>query len=206
MNTLTKLIIAVAISLGSVLSAQAQEKTWEHSIYVSAGPLIITDIEDSFCGHGLTIKAGYGINHYFSEYLSVMSGLAWHKDMEDLFSPKDGGSSDWFEFLDIPVIFQAHLNDDVEGNKWMLGIGPVFSRCIQNDKYDFDDGLYHQSTGLNKIKDFNFSIMPMVAYETKHLRIGIDGNIGLRNVKLTHGEFSGKKHLHNICASFGVKF
>lgn len=201
-----QLIIIVAMILGYNLSAKAQEKQWEHSLYVSSGIFMVTDLTDTFVGKGFTVKAGYGINRYFTEYISVMSGIAWHKDMENLFSPVTGGTSDWFEFIDIPLILQAHLNDDVADNKWLLGIGPVFSFCTKNDEYAYDDGEAHQSSGLDKIKNFNFALMPIIAYETKHLRIGIEGNIGLRNVKLLHGELSGTKHLHNICATFGVKF
>lgn len=179
----------------------------ENTIYVSLGIAISNDSYNENSDRGLTAKIGYGLNFFFSEKISTMTGIALHCHSESLLNQNmDGGDFDDLVFLDFPVIFQGHFETTSNG-KFMLGIGPVFSACVSNDEYYIDSDPNAPLNGLKKIKHFNFSIMPCIAYELNHCRIGFDVNIGLKNIKKTYnGLIGGSRHINNVCLTFGVKF
>ena len=104
--------------------------------------------------------------------------------------------------LDVPVIAQYHLG------RWAFGLGPVFSFCISNDQYHYD---YPTSklNGKDKIKNFYLGLQPSIKYQIgRHFRIGIDGQIGLHDVRKSYGfeTQTTNKYLHNIVATIGVVF
>ncbi len=185
----------------------AQEKKWEHNFYVSVGEFIETGtIEDEKHNvNGITTRLGYGLNYYFSESFSVMPGLALHDDIEKPFKDWDDKNYDHFNFLDVPVVAQYHIAAGI--GKLMFGFGPVFSFSIYNDTYDTAEGWVpnHPLKGKTKIKTFNFSVMPCVAYETKRMRFVLDGSLGLLDVQKKYGKLDGTKYLHNVCMTVGVK-
>ena len=101
-----------------------------------------------------------------------------------------------------PVIAQYHLG------RWAFGLGPVFSFCISNDQYHYD---YPTSklNGKDKIKKFYLGLQPSIKYQIgRHFRIGIDGQIGLHDVRKSYGfeTQTTNKYLHNIVATIGVVF
>ena len=201
-----KKLLATAIAICGAIGVNSQDKVWEHNVYVSAGKFIetATEYNDNANTDGLTLKLGYGLNRYFTESFSVMGGLALHLDTEKPFENKDGADYDGFRFIDIPVTAQYHLA--VGNGNIVFGFGPVFAFCIGNDTYYYDADPRHPINGKKKIKPFNFSLMPGVAYETKRMRFGVDGSIGLLDVQETHNLAVGSKHLHNVCATIDVKF
>lgn len=195
--------ILLSIMLAScVCSMQAQTKKWEHNILASAGLLI--DHTDGTTDEGLSLKLGYGLNHYFSDTFSLMPCIALRQETVGLTSSKEGADDDAFLFLDVPVVAQFHLTAD--NSKWVLGLGPVLSFCLQNDTYYIDANPGSPLNGKDKIKTFGLSLQPSVMYETGHFRIGMEGTIGLTDIKENHGLTSGSKHLHNIMATIGYHF
>lgn len=204
-----KLLLLIVIAICATINANSQDKIWEHNIYLSVGKYIGTGtsenrIDKNYTVEGLTLKLGYGLNRYFTESFSVMSGLAIHCDIESAFENYEGGDEDCFSFIDIPVTAQYHIALDC--GKLLLGFGPVFGFCIDRDKYYYDADPGHPLNDKSKIKPFNLSLMPCIAYETKHIRFGIDGSLGVLDVQDTHGLITDSKHLHNVCATIGVKF
>lgn len=212
MKKFAKQMFIAVLLLGCSVGVRAQEHKWEHSLFYSIGRFI--DI-DTYTGNdkGLTTKFGYGANRYFTENYSLMVGFVRHVDRDKAYDDSVVGyDEDDFVFLDIPILFQYHFNNNGFGNL-MFGIGPVISHCIDNDLYEVTNDRYNGLNRKKKIKEYNYSIMPCVAYETRLLRIGVDANIGLRDVKRiykdrTTGEdlTSGSKHLNNVCFTLGVKF
>ena len=202
MNFCMKKIIISALLLMAAVSGFSQDRKWEHNIYVAGGLLI--DREWGESETGVSMKLGYGLNYYFSEHWSLMPGIDIRQDAENFFSSaKDGADSDDFVFLDVPVLAQYHVD------RWTFGLGPVFSFCVSNDTYYVDHDPNSELNGKNKIKDFYLGLQPSIKYRIgKHFLVGIDGQIGLHDVRKSYGfeTQTTKKYLHNIVATIGVVF
>lgn len=194
--------IVIALLLMAAVSGFSQDRKWEHNIYVAGGLLI--DREWGESETGVSMKLGYGLNYYFSEHWSLMPGIDIRRDAENFFSSaKDGADSDDFVFLDVPVLAQYHVD------RWTFGLGPVFSFCVSNDTYYVDHDPNSELNGKNKIKDFYLGLQPSVKYRIgKHFLVGIDGQIGLHDVRKSYGfeTQTTNKYLHNIVATIGVVF
>ena len=194
--------IVIALLLMAAVSGFSQDRKWEHNIYVAGGLLI--DREWGESETGVSMKLGYGLNYYFSEHWSLMPGIDIRQDAENFFSSaKAGADSDDFVFLDIPILAQYHLD------RWAFGLGPVFSFCVSNDTYYVDHDPNSELNGKNKIKDFYLGLQPSVKYRIgKHFLVGIDGQIGLHDVRKSYGfeTQTTNKYLHNIVATIGVVF
>ena len=195
-------IIVFALLLMAAVNGYSQDRKWEHNIYVAGGLLI--DREWGESETGVSMKLGYGLNYYFSEHWSLMPGIDIRQDAENFFSSaKDGADSDDFVFLDVPVLAQYHVD------RWTFGLGPVFSFCVSNDTYYVDHDPNSELNGKNKIKDFYLGLQPSVKYRIgKHFLVGIDGQIGLHDVRKSYGfeTQTTNKYLHNIVATIGVVF
>lgn len=197
-----KQIILSTLLLLVAVNGYSQDRKWEHNIYVAGGLLI--DREWGESETGVSMKLGYGLNYYFSEHWSLMPGIDIRRDAENFFSSaKDGADSDDFVFLDVPVLAQYHVD------RWTFGLGPVFSFCVSNDTYYVDHDPNSELNGKNKIKDFYLGLQPSVKYRIgKHFLVGIDGQIGLHDVRKSYGfeTQTTNKYLHNIVATIGVVF
>ena len=197
-----KQIILSTLLLLVAVNGYSQNRKWEHNIYVAGGLLI--DREWGESETGVSMKLGYGLNYYFSEHWSLMPGIDIRQDAENFFSSaKDGADSDDFVFLDVPVLAQYHVD------RWTFGLGPVFSFCVSNDTYYVDHDPNSELNGKNKIKDFYLGLQPSIKYQIgRHFRIGIDGQIGLHDVRKSYGfeTQTTNKYLHNIVATIGVVF
>ena len=195
-------IIVFALLLMAAVNGYSQDRKWEHNIYVAGGLLI--DREWGESETGVSMKLGYGLNYYFSEHWSLMPGIDIRQDAENFFSSaKDGADSDDFVFLDVPVLAQYHVD------RWTFGLGPVFSFCVSNDTYYVDHDPNSELNGKDKIKNFYLGLQPSIKYQIgRHFRIGIDGQIGLHDVRKSYGfeTQTTNKYLHNIVATIGVVF
>ena len=202
MNFCMKKIIISALLLMAAVNGYSQDRKWEHNIYVAGGLLI--DREWGESETGVSMKLGYGLNYYFSEHWSMMPGIDIRQDAENfLSSDKDGADSDDFVFLDVPVLAQYHVD------RWTFGLGPVFSFCVSNDTYYVDHDPNSELNGKDKIKNFYLGLQPSIKYQIgRHFRIGIDGQIGLHDVRKSYGfeTQTTNKYLHNIVATVGVVF
>ena len=198
-----QIILSLTLVLGLCGEAQAQTKKFEHNIYLTTGWLSI--FNDGHVGNGLTFRAGYGLNYYFSERFSVMPGVAVREEAEGALAENfDGEDIDRFGFLDFPVVAQLHLGSG--HNKWIAGLGPVFSFCVSNDNYYIDADPDHPLNGKTKIKDFSLELQPSVMYEVGKFRFGMEGLIGLLDIKRSYPQTSGSIHLHSIMATVGFHF
>ena len=181
-----KKIIISALLLMAAVNGYSQDRKWEHNIYVAGGLLIDREWGESETGVSMKLP-----------------GIDIRRDTEHFFSSEVcGEDSDDFIFLDVPVIAQYHLG------RWAFGLGPVFSFCISNDQYHYD---YPTSklNGKDKIKNFYLGLQPSIKYQIgRHFRIGIDGQIGLHDVRKSYGfeTQTTNKYLHNIVATVGVVF
>ena len=195
-----KIAILTTLLMLSSIALNAQEKKFEHNIYVSGG--ILMDKTSGDTETGMSIKVGYGLNCYFSDKLSIMPGVALRQVVVKPFTSSDGGDDDDFTFLDVPIIMQYHIQEG--NNAWVLGLGPVFSFCVKNDQYYYD-AMPNADTS-DKIKNLNLYLQPSIMYQTGKFRIGIEANAGLLNVAKANNYFSVSKHLHDIVASVYFHF
>lgn len=200
MKGFVKQMFVAVILLSCTIGARAQEKKFENCVFLSAGRFIDQDTDTVGTQKGQTKKIGYGLDFYLTENYSVMAAVVSHYDTEkSILDPAE------FIFVDVPILFEYHTTNNGLGNL-MIGAGPVFSRCIHNDYYEIEGDTYHGLNHKKKIKEFNFSLMPCIAYETRFLRLGVDANIGLRDMKRVHkGLTTGQKHLHDVCFTLTFK-
>lgn len=198
-----RLTILTTLLMLSSIALNAQEKKFEHNIYVSGGLLIDKTSGDT--EKGMSIKVGYGLNYYFSDKLSIMPGVALRQVVVQPFTSSEGGDDDVFTFLDVPIIMQYHF---LEGNNaWVFGLGPVLSFCVNNDQYYYDARPYDSAfPSTDKIQNFNVGIQPSIMYQTGKFRIGVEGNAGLLNIAKQRPYSSDTKHIHDIVASIYYHF
>lgn len=201
MKTMKRLLLACAL-LWTALSVQAQSKPISHHAFVGFGLLI--DSEDGRSEAGITAKAGYRMDIRLSERWSVMPGVGVREMLERPFSDDDGSDDDHFVFLDLPVMLQYHLSAGTEG--WTVGLGPVFSFCVGNEHHYIDAIPNGYNSEYNKIQTFNVGVQLSVAYQFKHFRIGIEGNVGLMDIARKDDRFTASKHLYDLMLVVGYRF
>ena len=213
---MTALLMCGAVNVSAQEDAQATSKfkRFENNFYIGAGRFIdrynepYNQNKRFDTDKGLTIKLGYGLNFYFTEKFSLMGGLAYREEAVHPFGDWDGGDEDSFDFFDVPVVFQVHLNAPQSTNgKWMVGLGLVYSHFKENDYYYIDADPNDPLNNEIKNKDNYVSLMPCAAYEIKHFRFGVEAYIGLNDINRKYeGRVSGKKYLHNVCGVVAFKF
>ena len=186
------------LMLLTTLNIQAQNKKWEHNIYVGAG--LMMKSEDSHSHQGLSLKAGYGLGYFFNGQWSVMPGLAVRNVEENPFAEAaDGADEDGFTILDVPIVARYNVGNGT--GSFTFGLGPVLSFCIDNETYYIDADPSSPLNKLNKCKTFSVGLQPSISYQMlKHLSIGLDGYYCLTNIKDTHGLTGGSKHIHDVTA------
>ena len=69
-----QIILCLMLGLGLCGESQAQKMKLEHNVCLSTGWLSISD--DGHMDHGLTFRAGYGLNCYFSVLTRGLSPCA----------------------------------------------------------------------------------------------------------------------------------
>lgn len=196
-----RIIIALFLLAGFFGATSAQEKGWEHSVSLSAGQFQ----EGTLLNYdtGLSLKLGYGLAYQFTEQFSVKSGIAYRIDMESPIEAAtyDGSDYDAFEFIEVPLIARYHTKGHL-----VLGLGPVFAFCTNNDTYYINPNPHSPLNGRKKIKDFYAGLQPSIMYQWKHFSIGIEATYGLMDVKLNHGLTTGSKYLHQVMCSAAYRF
>ena len=181
--------VLFAVLLGWGLTAAAQEKKWEHSVYAGTGVFVAN--EDHSVSKPFGLEAGYGLSYYVAENWALHSGVG----IQQLAT-----YGTLLTYLDIPLTLQYHTIGD--NNHWVFGLGPVISFCISNDEYNMDNTL-DDLVGLKRFKSYNFGLQPSIAYNlSNHWRIGVDGKIGLMDVQA----IKGSTHLHSIMVSMSYLF
>ncbi|MBO7439438.1 MAG: outer membrane beta-barrel protein [Bacteroidales bacterium] len=213
---LTALLMCGAVNVSAQEDAQATSKfkRFENNFYIGAGAFLDHYNEPHNqskyfrTDNGLSVKLGYGLNYYFTEKFSLMAGVAYRNEETNVFRDLDGADDDSFTFVDVPVTFQVHLNDpQTTNNKWMIGLGLVYSQCQSKCDYYIDADPNDPLDGKTKIKDNYVSLMPCAAYEIKHFRFGVEAYIGLNDVNRKYeGLVNGERRLSNICGVVAFKF
>ncbi|SDF30598.1 Outer membrane protein beta-barrel domain-containing protein [Bacteroidales bacterium KHT7] len=197
-----KLLLSIALVLGMNSVAQAQTKKFEHNIYLSAG--MVTEASHYGSTNGYSFRIGYGLNYYFSEKFSLMPCITLRQESETLSSPEVGGDPFSYGFVDVPVLAQFHL--PAGKCKWVFGVGPMFSYCIGKDSYYIDAVPDHWLNGKEKLNDFSVGVQPSIMFEFWKMRIGVEGNIGLTNVRKKYDPSFENTYIHGIVGTVNFHF
>lgn len=202
-----RLFLLLILSIACV-SMMAQEnndlnfKRWEHNIYVGIGRPFFSEQNFNFDDIPLTGKIGYGLNYYLTSRHSLQTGVSYYFSAEHVFDSSDGGNDEFYEFLDIPLLYQYHVQDNK--NIISFGIGPVLS-FVMNDQDLYIDAI--PITIKDVSRRFNLLVQPSVRFKHKHFIIGLEGNIGLLNMnKPKEGWTIQDKYIHSIILTSGVSF
>ena len=175
---------------------------WEHNIYVASG--VMFDSWDGRLETGFTAKLGYGISHRLAARWSLMPGVDYRIEGTNLFlNAKDGADDDIFQYIDVPIAVRYHADGNL-----VLGLAPVLSFCIDRGTWYIDADPSDPLNGRSKIKMFNVGLQPSIVYQWKRMNLGLEANIGLLDVKETHGlwPYDGKRRFSNVMARLGVRF
>ncbi len=88
---------------------KAQEKKWEHQVFISSG--ILFNRDDGSSETGLSAQLGYGLNHFLSEKFSLMPGIVLRYASDNGFKRSlEGADDDNFFFADIPLMALYHVS------------------------------------------------------------------------------------------------
>jgi hypothetical protein len=198
-----KLITLAFLLISLSIAAQDERvKKWEHFVYVGAGVFIENAQQHE---KGFSAKIGYGLSYRFAPVFSVMAGVAYHTLGINLFEDaKEGADDDFFEFIDIPLVAQYRL--PCRTGQWMLGLGPVLSIATRRDHYYVDADPTDPLNGKAKIKPIGIGLQPSTMYQWKHLRAGVEADIGLRDMRISYGHRLGSLHLHDVNFVLGFCF
>ena len=104
----------------------------------------------------------------------------------------------------LPVMAQFHLS--AGKCKWVFGVGPMFSYCIGKDSYYIDAVPDHWLNGKEKLNDFSVGVQPSIMFEFWKMRIGVEGNIGLTNVRKKYDYNYENTYIHGIVGTVNFHF
>ena len=199
---MTRQFIVTAVLTMLSLTIQAQTKQKEHQVFASVGLLVNRD--NGVTETGLSARIGYGLNCYLSDKVSVMPAIALRQAAAYPFTSKDGEDTDGFLFLDVPIALQYHFSG--VGNGWSVSFGPVFSYCLDNDRYYIDASPDDPRNDMDKIRNFDFALQPGVHYRVGRFRLGVESRVGVFNIKNTNAIVTGTKRLYDVVASVYYRF
>lgn len=193
--------LALLICMSAFTVADAQEKHWEHNIYIEfGGAKSFSDGEDPYAFH-----IGYGLNYYIDKHWSVMPGISYRAKFK--WGDTDDGASDYdCSYIDIPIVGQYHLNF-FRHSGVVFEVGPVFSFRASGNEYYNDLGTYEPWDSKQIYKSFDVGIQPAVYYQAgRHWRIGVKGHIGLINQCKKYQGINESYHADDITASLEFCF
>lgn len=196
-----KFCMALLLMAGLVGTVAAQEKKWEHGVQLSAG--VLTDQEGTDFDYGLSVKLGYSVAHRFTEQFSLKTGAAIRRDMEHAFRHLDGGYSDEFSYVEVPVIARWHMDDG-----FVFAVGPVLNILVDGtNPVDYYDIIFCEHVrALDALKPLYVGLQPSVMYEWgKHVRVGVEANVGLMNIRKFPDLYS-EQYLRQVMLTVGYSF
>ena len=202
-----KLLLSIALVLGMNSIAQAQTKKFEHNIYWSAG--MVTEASHYGSTNGYSFRTGYGLNCYFSEKFSLMPCITLRQEIETLsFNEEQAGAYVAHKCGDdaMPERLDAIGREVIRKAKILFGVGPMFSYCIGKDSYYIDAVPDHWLNGKEKLNDFSVGVQPSIMFEFWKMRIGVEGNIGLTNVRKKYDLSFENTYIHGIVGTVNFHF
>jgi len=192
-NLLSFAAIFAALFFANV-STSAQTKRLDNNIQLGVG------ISGSNSGDtGLASKLSYGLDIYFNDSWSIMPSIGYMTYDEQIFYfGMDGGDFDMFETISFSLTPKFHKD------RFNIGVGPYYSRIINNETYYIDWDPNDPLGGKSEVGKFDYGILPSISYDVrKHWRFGVEAMIGIPNIMIQYPEYdvSGTRRLKAIMAT-----
>lgn len=185
--------------LGSCVVVSAQQKRWEHNVYMGVGKVNKFDCYDN---QTTAFHAGYGINYYLTSNWSIMPGIGIRAKIFGSDSGSTGNSE--AIYIDVPVVAQYHFSGD-KRNGFVAECGVDFSILPSSKNYVGELWIpAHPYRGKKMYKSCDFGIRPGAYYETPKWRFGIQSYIGLMDVKRKYNHFTYTSELDDPYRVFDV--
>ena len=192
-NQMKRIVISIIAVLAIAVVARAQEKgkRIENIFQVGGGLFLESGNYDSGNNPGLALRLSYGMDFKIDESWSIMPGIGTTAMIGDIrHIGWVGGDVDFYSCVD--TFCDVRFHTESEGSRIVLGLGPSFYFSDQQDTYYIDADPSDPRNQDLKFRKFGFGLRPSIFFEHgKHFKWGIEGNIGLRNMRIPHPE-------HNI--------
>ena len=204
------LLYIIALFLAVGVSAQEKRSFRRVEFHFQAGGGLFLESGAGAKGEnpGLVTRQSLGVDIRLNEKWSVMPGFGYRDEMGDYAHFSDSGNSpDYLEVYDFPLVGRYHLGTNA--NRLVLGLGPAFSYVSSSNTYYNDGDPDFPINGKKKFKKFDVGLQPSVYFLFwKHFQIGLEGNIGLLNMRRQYPKYNitSSTHLHYLALMCGVHF
>lgn len=195
MNTLKRTIVAAGALIVASVTASAQTsytgRAIEPSVMIGCGLYMPGPVVDSEYGAALSI--GAGVDFRVTDSWSVMTSVMARTVSEfSFFASMDGADPDCFKFLDFGISGRYHISGGP-----VVGLGPFLSRTTDADRYYIDADPTSPLGDQPKVKGYDYGLQPSVDFPIgRHFKVGLVGNIGLRNMRITYPDYGASAPLH----------
>ena len=204
------LLVIVFLFVTVFVSAQEKRafKRFENYFQLGGGLFLESGYLAKDQNPGLAIRLSYGLDYRFNEKWSIMPGFGYRNLMGDYahFS-WEGNDPDYLDLYDVSVIARYHLGSNA--NRLVFGLGPAFSYVSSSCTYYIDADPDDPRGGKEKFNKFDIGLQPSVYFLFwKHFQVGLEGNIGLLNMRRQYPEYNitSSTHLHYLALMCGVHF
>lgn len=208
MDTIKSLLITVLMVISGQMSIAQGQKRFSSSILLGGGVFVESD---SYINHnpGITTRLEYGLGIGLDDSWSIMPGLGYMLSLSDInMRQVEGKDHDYFECIDMFCLARRGIN--VNKAKMYIGFGPQLSVNIgRPDKYFINADITDPRNGLRRFKQWNLSVIPNATFLLwNHWLIGLEGNIGLRNMMIQYPEYNttGRVHFFHLLLTTGFQF
>lgn len=205
-----KKILCIAAALAvSVLALNAQKKV-RPFIELGAGVSYETCNGYGEPVSGLSTSLSAGLDIMLNENWSIMPTIGQYDytgNPKEVFQGYEGVDYDIISMFSCAVLGNYHF--DVNGKKFIVGLGPALYFIENTDKYYIDWDPNDPRAGLAKNKSKDWGLRASFARDLrKHWTIGINGNIGLGNVLIQYPDLgiTGNNHLFSLNGFVAFKF
>ena len=205
-----KAIILIIAVLSSAAGASAQEriKRFENIFQIGGGLFMESGSFNSGNNPGLALRLSYGLDVKVDENWSVMPGVGTTGMLGDIVHIGwIGGDIDQYSCVDAFCDVRFHTESD--GSRIVVGLGPGFYFSKEKDTYYIDADPGDPRNNDQKFRNSGFGLRPSLIFEHgKHFKWGVEGNIGLSNMRIPHPEhnITGKTRFNNILLIIGFGF
>ena len=200
-------IIAV-LSLASGANAQERIRRFENIFQIGGGLFLESGSFNSGNNPGLALRLSYGLDVKVDENWSIMPGIGATGMLGDIRHwGWIGGDIDDYSCVDAFCDVRFHTRS--EGSRIVLGLGPCFCFSKDQSTYYIDADLGDPRNLDVKFRNFGFGFRPSICFEHgKHFKWGVEGNIGLRNMRVPYPEhnITGKTRFNNLLLVIGFGF
>jgi len=203
-----RLIFVILFTALSVFVSSAQSKSSPVQFHLRAGMGPFLESGTYKDNMGLAVRLSAGVEMKLAENWSVLAGAGIREQISDIAHFLWVGSDpDGLGGVDVHLAARYRIN---AGNSaFILGLGPQVTFVTEHDTYYVDHDPNDPIDGQRKFLPTDYGIQPSIYYELgKHWEFGVEGCIGLRNMRIQYPEHhrTGTTRMHTILFVAGFRF